>query len=681
MMDLLNRDIKYLKGIGEKRAKLFRNLGILTVDDLLHYYPREYEDFTSPTPIQETQPGSVCCIRASVTSSARISRIRNNMTLYRFQAADDSAVCDMIFFNNKYITSLLSEGQTYYFYGKIGGSRFKREMVSPQFEPAASAPGLRPIYSLTAGLASRHISAAVKQAFSLLEEELCDPLPDFLRKQHTLCHIGYALENIHFPKDKDALETARRRLAFEELLTLQLGMSMLKQRESAGSAYVCKPSDFDVFYGKLPFTPTGAQVRSAAECAADMGQEKPMNRLIEGDVGSGKTAVAAALCWHAAQNGLQSALMAPTEILAQQHFKTLTSLLSPFGMTTGLLTGGMPASERQKVTRMLKTHQLDVAVGTHALLSEGVDFDKLGLVITDEQHRFGVGQRAALSAKGRDPHVLVMSATPIPRTLALLIYGDLEVSLLDELPKGRQAIMTYAVDSGKRQRIYNFIKKHLRTGSQAYIVCPLVEENEEGSDLASATEYAVRIAKKEFADFRVGLLHGRLKPSEKDAVMREFSAGNLDLLVSTTVIEVGVDVPNAVIMLIENAERFGLSQLHQLRGRVGRGSTQSYCILISDAQNKEAVTRLRTMCETTDGFKIAEKDLELRGPGDFFGRRQHGLPELKIADIFSDMNIVREARKTAEEILKDDPDLKKEDYKNLKALTNAMFSKNDIVFN
>lgn len=680
-MKIVEREIQYLKGVGEKRAKLFERLGVRTVGDLLRCYPRGYEDFSSPTQIQNTQPGSIYCIRATITAPARISRIRSGMTLYRFRAADDTATCDITFFNNKYVTDMLREGQPYYFFGKMGGSLFKREMTSPQFEPGTSNPGLRPIYALTAGLSSRNIASAMKQALCLCSEEIEDALPGDLRKNCKLCHIGFALENIHFPKDSAALQTARRRLAFEEMLTLGLGMSMLRRRGSSGSAFACAPSDFNKFYENLPFSPTGAQVRSVKECADDMAGTTPMNRLIEGDVGSGKTAVAAALCWHAAQNGLQSALMAPTEILAHQHFKTLTSLLSPCGISVGLLTGGMPSAERQRVLRMLKTHQLDVVAGTHALISDGVEFEKLGLVITDEQHRFGVGQRAALSAKGCDPHVLVMSATPIPRTLALIIYGDLEVSILDELPKGRQVIKTYAVGSSKRQRIYDFIKKQIKNGFQAYIVCPLVEESEDSSDLASATEYAQRIANKEFAGFHVGLLHGRLKPAEKEAVMRNFANGELDLLVSTTVIEVGVDVPNAVTMVIENAERFGLSQLHQLRGRVGRGTEQSYCILISDAQNKEAASRLHTMCQTTDGFKIAEKDLELRGPGDFFGSRQHGLPELKVADVISDISIIREARKTAETIIKDDPTLEKVENKGLKALTNEMFSKENVVFN
>lgn len=681
-MNICEREIQYLKGVGEKRAQLFNRIGINTVDDLLHYYPRTYQDFSSPVNIKDAVLQDTCCIKAVVTSPARVNYVRKGMTLYKFKVADDTAVCDLTFFNNKYVVDMLKEGQCYYFYGKMGGSLFRREMTSPEFEPGDSQPCLRPIYALTSGLTSRQISAAVKQALALCRDNTYDAIPDTLRKKYTLCHISFALSNIHFPKDKSALETARRRLVFEELLTLSLGMSMLRRRSVSSDATVCAPSDFSQFYSKLPFEPTGAQIRAVNEGAADMARPKPMNRLIEGDVGSGKTIVAAALCWHAARNSLQSALMAPTEILAQQHFHTLSSLLNRCGLNVGLLTGSTPASEKQRILRMLKAHELDVIVGTHALLSEGVDFSNLGLVITDEQHRFGVGQRAKLVSKGTDPHVLVMSATPIPRTLSLIIYGDLDVSVLDEMPKGRQKIQTFLIDSGKRQRAYNFIKKHIADGFQAYIVCPLVEEGGETTEgLVAVSTYAEKIAKNDFKSCRVGLLHGRLKPAQKEMVMRSFANGELDLLVSTTVIEVGVDVPNAVIMLVENAERFGLSQLHQLRGRVGRGSAQSYCVLVSDSRGKEASARLHTLCETQDGFKIAEKDLELRGPGDFFGSRQHGLPELKIADILSDMQLLKTAQQAANDIVSNDPTLEKSENSGLKSLTNAMFSKEDVIFN
>lgn len=680
-MSAFEREIQYLKGVGEKRAQLFRRLGIGTVGELLHYFPRAYRDFSNPTTIKDTVPGETCCIRATITSPARVSPVRRGMTLYKFKAADDTSVCDLTFFNNKYISGLLKEGQSYLFYGKMGGSFFKHELVSPEFQQGG-ATGLEPVYALTAGLGSRQIASAVKQALALCDDELEDGLPDFLRQKYSLCHMGFALSNIHFPPDAAALDTARRRLAFEELFTLTLGMSLLRRRTAEDNARALAPEDFSPFYSRLPFEPTGAQLRAVAEGAADMSRKTPMNRLVEGDVGSGKTAVAAALCWHAAQNGLQSALMAPTEILARQHFNTLSKLLSPCGLSVGLFTGSMAQSERQRMSRLLAAHELDVAVGTHALISEGVDFSDLGLVVTDEQHRFGVGQRAALAAKGASPHVLVMSATPIPRTLGLIIYGDLDISVLDELPRGRQKVETYLVDTGKRRRIYAFIKKHIAEGRQAFIVCPLVEEGEESDgSLVAASDYAEKLAKGEFSDYRVGLLHGKLSPAQKDAVMSEFAGGGLDLLVSTTVVEVGVDVPNAAVMVVENAERFGLSQLHQLRGRVGRGEAKSYCVLISDARGKTAVERLRTMCGTSDGFKIAEKDLELRGPGDFFGSRQHGLPELRVADLVSDMELLTKARQAADDVLSADPGLHAAENAKIRALVNAMFKKEDVVFN
>ncbi|MEG6571503.1 ATP-dependent DNA helicase RecG [[Clostridium] cellulosi] len=681
-MNIFDRDIQYLKGIGEKRAKLYKRLSINTVNDLIHYYPRSYLDFSSVKNISETIPGEVCCIKATITEPARVSMVRRGMTLYKFKAADKTAVCGITFFNNKYITDMLKEGHTYYFYGKIGGSLFRRELTSPEFLSSSEDNSMQPVYPLTSGLSSRSIAAEVKLALSLCEENITDPLPDSIRRKYSLCHITYALQNIHFPKDKATLETARRRLIFEELLTLSLGMALLRHRNQSYDADPCKPADMNIFYDKLPFEPTGAQKRAIEDGLRDMAAQTPMNRLIEGDVGSGKTVVAAALCFNAAQNSLQSALMAPTEILAQQHFLTLSRLLSPCGISVGLLTGSTPAGERKKILKMLKTRELDVIVGTHALISQNVEFQKLGLVITDEQHRFGVGQRAALASKGRDPHVLVMSATPIPRTLGLIIYGDLDISILDEMPRGRQKVLTYCIDSSKRKRAFNFIKKYLSQGKQAFIVCPLVDDSDTGAQgLAAATAYFEKIKNEDFHDFRVGLLHGKMKPAEKESVMRAFSEGSLDLLVSTTVIEVGVDVPNAVIMVIENAERFGLSQLHQLRGRVGRGDEQSYCILISDANGKQSAGRLRTMCETNDGFKIAEQDLKLRGPGDFFGKRQHGLPELKIADLTNDMQLLRMAKAAADSIISKDPMLKLPEHAGLRAQTEAMFSKEDIAFN
>lgn len=678
-MSILESEITALKGIGKKRAGLFEKLGVHTVGDLLRYYPRSYQDFSSPTPIQVSIPGETCCIGAIVISPVRCAMVRRGMTLYKLRVADDTGECQITFFNNKYIPDMLKEGSKYFFYGKMGGNMLRREMTSPEFETDTETPGMLPVYPTTALLPSRVIRGAVSQAISACET-LADPLPDSVRARYQLCHLQFALENIHFPKTPLDLGTARRRLVFEELLALQLGMLLIKRRKQSTAGAVCAAApDFTEFYKALPFEPTNAQKRAIHEAAADMRGHAPMNRLIEGDVGSGKTLVAAALCFYAVQCRLQSAMMAPTEILAQQHYQTMSALLSGYGIRVGLLSGSLKASEKLLIKKQLEAHEIDLIVGTHALLQQDVAFDSLGLVVTDEQHRFGVEQRAMLSAKGQNPHMLVMSATPIPRTLGLIIYGDLDISVLDELPRGRQRIETYLVDSAKRQRIYAFIKRQIDSGHQAYIVCPLVEADDSG--LAAAEDYAQQIAQKDFAQYHVGVLHGRLKAAEKERIMRAFAQGELDLLVSTTVIEVGVDVPNAVTMVVENAERFGLSQLHQLRGRVGRGSAQSYCILISDAVGDGTTDRLKIMTETSDGFKIAEKDFSLRGPGDFFGQRQHGLPELHIANLMDDMSVLHEARACALEILKADNDLNLPENAGLRALTAQLFESRSVIFN
>lgn len=678
-MSMLQNDLKYLKGVGEKRAALFAKLGLKTVDDLIHYFPRSYEDFSSPLHVAEAVRGAVCCVRATVASPVSQAPVRPGMTLYKLTAADETGTIALTFFNNKYVGSLLPEGREYLFYGKVGGSLFP-EMVSPEFVSPVEA-GLLPVYPLTQGVSNRMVRDTMRHALALYPEDLSDPLPAWLRQSCGLCHRRFALFHIHFPQTAEELETARRRLAFEELLSLQLGMLSLKSRNCASTAAVCsKVQDFAAFYKELPFVPTDAQKRAVAEAAADMARPVPMNRLLQGDVGSGKTAVAAALCWFAVENGLQAAVMAPTEILAQQHYRSLSGFLQPCGLRVGLLTGSMSAAGKKHVRAQLVAGELDVITGTHALLQEGVVFNNLGLVVTDEQHRFGVAQRAALTEKGVNPHVLVMSATPIPRTLSLLLYGDLDVSVLDELPAGRQKISTYAVDSTKRERIYRFIKTFLDKGFQSFIVCPLIEEGE--GELAAAESYAKDLREGSFRGYRVGLLHGRLKPAQKDAVMRDFADGGYDLLVSTTVVEVGVDIPRAVVMVVENAERFGLSQLHQLRGRVGRGGEKAYCILISDAQNRETVDRLKMMCSSNDGFEIAQKDLELRGPGDFFGHRQHGLPELRVADLFSDMALLRQAQESAKHLLDEDPGLSAPQNLGLRNLVNRLFSTSeDVIFN
>ena len=676
-----SKPLKYYKGVGEKRAELFAKLGVGSSDALLRYYPREYEDWSDCVSVDtakaNAESGEICCIRATVAAPVRSVFLSGRRTLYSTRAVDDEGKgFRLTFFNNPYIPKMLVQGSEYSFRGKLFVGSNGAEMTSPAFESGA-CDKIIPVYRATEGLPSRQIAKVTQQVLDELPEDLSDPLPESVRAKYHLCHIRYALRQIHFPDDRETLATARDRLVFEELLILQLGLLRLKGR-TRGAAGVTRTRDCtEEFWRMLPFEPTGAQKRAASEAVRDMmSGERSMSRLLQGDVGSGKTAVAAAICYTAARNGVQSALMAPTEILAEQHYRSIAALLEPCGVRVGLLTGSMTAAQKRRAKEAAAAGETDLLIGTHALISDGVAFASLGLVITDEQHRFGVNQRGALAAKGDNPHVLVMSATPIPRTLALLIYGDLDISVLDEMPKGRIPIDTFFVDGGKRQRAYNFVKKHVAEGRQGYVICPLVEDSEDGGDRKAARSYAESLAAGYLSGCRVGLLHGKMKGAEKDEVMKRFAAGELDVLVSTTVVEVGVNVPNAVIMIIENAERFGLSQLHQLRGRVGRGSIQSYCILISDAKNEAAVARLNTMCKTTDGFAIANEDLKQRGPGDFFGSRQHGLPDMKIADMMTDTRIFSQAQEAAREILRSDPELTARENSGLAEEVTRLFDPN-----
>lgn len=671
MPSLFETDIAALKGIGPKRAELFRKLGAPTAGDLLRLYPRTYEDWRDAVPIRNTLLNEVNIVKGTVLRRPVEQRIRGGMTLYKTTITDGSDDMQLTFFNNRFVVSLLEEGAIYAFRGKVTGTFTRREMASPEFVPESRMQDMVPVYPQTEGLTSRIIANAVKEALKLLPETVNDPLPDSLRMEYALCRLEYALKTIHFPNSPEALSTARRRLVFEELLVLQLGMLEIRRAGARQNPYPIAQDCTADFCALLPFTMTGAQQRAVADAVRDMQGAHPMNRLIQGDVGSGKTAVAAALCYTVIRNGLQAALMAPTEILATQHFESLSALLAPCGIRLALITGSMRQKARREALEGLKSGEIQLAVGTHALISEGVEFDRLALVITDEQHRFGVEQRTALAKKGGFPHTLVMSATPIPRTLALMIYGDLDVSVLDELPPGRQLVETYLIDPAKRRRAFRYIQKHIDAGRQAYIVCPLIEEG--ASDMASVEAYT-KIVRDYFGDMPIGVLHGRMKPKEKDAVMADFSAGHTKLLISTTVVEVGVDVPNAVIMMIENAERYGLSQLHQLRGRVGRGQHKSTCILVTEAQNEETIRRLRMFCSTTDGFKVADEDLRLRGPGDFFGERQHGLPKLKIADMMNDMQVLQEAQQCARGLLERDPQLADPALRGLKAEMRRLFA-------
>lgn len=664
-------NIRYLKGVGEKRAGLFGKLGIDTVGALLRFYPRSYEDWSIITPIAKARGLGNVCIKATVVSDVKENYIRKNMVLYKFSVKDQSSFMNVTIFNNKYDAAKIHIGEEYLFYGKLSTDSFRFEMSSPQIRPVGFEI-IRPIYPTTAGLSSSAIEKAVKTALTAVNAD--EFLPNEIIKNNGLCDRGFALKNIHFPESSAALEAAKKRLVFEELFMLQSSLLFIKNVNRGKTSSVMKDDHSAEFFSLLPYSLTTAQKRCISDAVYDMARSVPMNRLIQGDVGSGKTAVAAACCFNAFKNGYQSAVMAPTEILAEQHFKTFTRLFDQTGITVSLLTGSTPKRQKDLVKQSLESGQTHIVIGTHALLSDNVYFKKLGLVITDEQHRFGVEQRAALSEKGKAAHTLVMSATPIPRTLALIIHGDLDISIIDEYPKGRQAVETYAVGSDLRNRVFSYIKKHINEGRQGYIICPLVEEGENTEGLISAEQYYERLKENEFKGYRLGLLHGKMKPKEKDAVMRSFAAGDIDLLISTTVVEVGIDVPNAAIMVIENAERFGLSQLHQLRGRIGRGGYNSTCILISDLKSAKE-NRLKIMCQTTDGFTIADKDLQLRGPGDFLGNRQHGLPELHIADLSSDLSVLRSAGLQAQKLIAADPLLKNPENAAFKSAIDRMLYK------
>ena len=657
----LHTDVRYIKGIGEQRAKTLNKLGIATLRDLISWFPRKYDDRREARRIADLVPGETACVSAMIASAPTVAHIRKGMDLVKVRAVDETGTLDVTFFNQTWLKNNLIPGQTYIFYGKAEGNLLRKTMASPIVEQEGKGEftgRIVPIYPLTAGVSQLILSRSIRQGLDACAAILPDVLPDEVRQEHELCRIGYAYENIHFPEDEHALDLARRRLAFEELFLFTIGLKRLRTRREKVAVPPCKEVDMDGFYSHLPFTLTDAQRRCVEEAISDMRSGTPMNRLCQGDVGSGKTMVAAACVYFCVKNGRQAALMAPTEILAQQHYNGLAPLLENLGIRCALLTGSTRAATKRSIAAQLSSGEIDFAIGTHALITEGVDYADLGLVVTDEQHRFGVAQRAALAAKGQHPHTLVMSATPIPRTLALILYGDLDVSIIDQLPPGRQPIETYSVPGNYHPRVYNFIRKLVAEGRQAYIVCPMVEVNDELPDERKAvTEYAKQLQAEVFPDLKVAFVHGKMKPKEKDAVMTAFAARETDILVSTTVIEVGVDVPNAAVMVIENAERFGLSQLHQLRGRVGRGKHQSYCILISDNRNEETQQRLKVMTKTADGFKIAEEDLRLRGPGDFFGQRQHGLPGLRIADIGCDTLLLREAQEAAEKLLAEDPDL------------------------
>ena len=667
--------VRYLKGVGPKTAERFEKLGILTLSDLLCHYPRRYLDFSKPYSIAEAPADTECVVKAEVFAKPGGRILPGGRRMERITAGDDVSSLEITWFNNPYAAQKLELGQEYYFQGIVTGGMLRRQMVNPQVRTDAqvkSSP-FEAVYPQTEGLTSSAIAKCVRQLLPHAEL-LPDPLPSEMLKKYRLLSKADAVRAIHCPATEEEAFAARRRLIYEELLVLQLGIGRMKNHGAASTGAPMKKADASPFWESLPFSPTGAQRRAVEEILTDMSGETSMNRLLQGDVGSGKTLVAAAAIWACIRAGYQAALLAPTEILASQHAENLNRLLSPFGMRVALLTGGMKAAARRTTLAAIRADEADLIVGTHAILSEGVEFARLGLAVVDEQHRFGVRQRGLLAEKAANPHLLVMSATPIPRTLGLLMYGDLDISILDELPPGRKPVKTRCITGKKRADLYGFLDREIGSGRQAYIVCPAIEDAG-GSGLNTVKSYYEDIAKAYLPDRRVGLMHGKLKPKEKAEVMDDFKSGRLDALVSTTVIEVGVDVPNATVMVIENAERYGLSALHQLRGRVGRGAAESWCFLVSDNASESVQKRLKFLCSTSDGFAVAQYDLETRGPGDFFGSRQHGLPTLQIADLMNDTRTLHAAQSEAVALLAEDPLLERPEHALLARQVEQMFDK------
>ena len=648
-------DLKYIKGIGEKRAETYAKLDIHTPMDLINHLPRKYIDFTSPYTVENAPIGESVPIIATVSSKSGEQRIRKNFSVFKVTAVSVTQKLHITFFNTAYTVKNLKVGEDYIFYGKVEDSFLDKQMSSPEIFPIETEGGLYPIYPATNGLSSKIIGKNIASLISIIkaDKRLTENLPQDIVDKYDLCDRIKAYELVHSPASQKDISVGRRRLVFEELLCFSMALNRMQSSKAKAKSLSMKKYPIDDFWNILPFAPTDDQKNAVYACIEDMCGESPMSRLIEGDVGSGKTIVAAATAYFVYLNGYESAIMAPTEILAEQHYKGLKPYFDRLGIKSALLTGSTTTKNKRLIKQELESGEIDICIGTHALLTDDVIFKRLGLVITDEQHRFGVSQRMGLSQKGDTVNMLVMSATPIPRTLGLVLYGDMQKSVIKQLPKGRQPIETYFVDGSKRLRAYNYIKKHLDRGLQGYIICPLVDETEEvGSGKQSAVSLYSELQEDVFKSYRLGLLHGKMKPKEKEEVMTAFAEHRLDLLIATTVIEVGIDVPNAAIILIENAECFGLSQLHQLRGRVGRGSEQSTCILISDSKNDETKKRLKALKNNRDGFAIAEFDLQQRGPGDFFGMRQHGIPQLKIADLTENADVFEQAKFEGDRLIK-----------------------------
>lgn len=680
-MDNLNLNVQYVKGVGPKRAYRLRRLNINTIKDIIYFIPRDYDDRSNFKLLRDVANGEKISLEVEVCGNPSLNRIRKNLSILKIPVRDSSGYSTLTFFNQDYIKDKFKIGEKYIVNGKVSKNHIETQIISPIYEKEGESKKtgkIIPIYNLTNGLTNNEL---LKIVHNVLKENLIyveESLPTYLLEKYNLMGIQDALSTMHFPESKNKISIARKRLAYEELLTLQLGLFMIKNKTYNNVYGIKFPPRNEVFeyLDNLPFKLTKAQLRVINEIIEDMESNKQMNRLVQGDVGSGKTIVGIIAMYKAVLSGYQAAMMAPTEILAAQHYESISKFLSDYGIKCELLVGSLSKKRKDEILQDLKAGKIDILVGTHALIQENVEFQRLGLVITDEQHRFGVKQRASLSEKGTNPDIIVMTATPIPRTLALILYGDLDISIIDELPPGRKEIETYAVGIHMKDRIYKFVEKQLQEGRQAYIVCPLIEESETLT-INAAEELYKELKEDVFSNFKVGLLHGKMSSKEKDEIMEDFKDNRLNILVSTTVIEVGVNVPNANIMVIFNAERFGLAQLHQLRGRVGRGEYQSYCILINESSNPISRERMRIMQDSTDGFKISEKDLELRGPGEFFGTRQHGLPELKVANLFSDMNILKVAQKDANEIMENDPNLSRPEHRGLRNRVMELFKDNE----
>lgn len=666
--------ISTIKGIGKQRAEKLEKLGVVTVRDMLYYFPSCVDDRRITKKITELSDGETACITAIVGAPPSVKRIRKGFSIYSLPLRDDTGVITAVFYNNPYVMNNFKVGSAYNFYGKTELKYGARKIITPIYEPFGtnSVTGtLVPIYRSTASVTQKVMVSAIKQCLDIAGDSIEDFMPKKIIEEYKLCRADFAIRNIHFPKDFESYESARNRLAFEELFLLQLALN--RRKANAKKVFVSPFSNRDIspILSLFPFPLTNAQKKVTEEIITDLTSSTPMNRLVQGDVGSGKTAVGMIAMYLCVKNGFQAAFMAPTSILARQHYDSVREIFNQLGFKTVLLVGSMTKKEKQAVYQMIESGEADIVIGTHALFQDNVAFNNLRLVVTDEQHRFGVKQRGALVTKGDNPHILVMTATPIPRTLALIIYGDLDISVINELPPGREKVDTFCIGENIRERMYNFIRKEVNSHHKVYIVCPMVEENEE-LGLKSAISYRDKLSREIFPEYKIGLVHGQMKDKEKDSIMNDFAFGDIDILVSTTVIEVGVNVPEATLMIIENAERFGLSQLHQLRGRVGRGKDKSYCILIPSTFDEDIKKRMEIMTKTNDGFVISQTDLKLRGPGEFFGTRQHGIPALKISSLL-DMETLKKSSDAVQKLLFEDPDLEKEENYLLKLKSEALF--------